>query len=98
MFITSSALFRRGAMTDSTRVNETIAFIKNYTGSNNNVTPVQRQAAAQFCRLQYPKLKLLDFGPYNHEFHTLSSDMSVKQHAAVRPAATPIAPSGVPFS
>lgn len=70
-------------MTDSTRVNETIAFINNYTGSNNNVTPVQRQTAAQFCRQQYPKLKLLDFGPNKHEFHTLSSDMSVKQHASV---------------
>jgi len=66
-------------MTDSTRVNETIAFINNYA----NVTPVQRQTAAQFCRQQYPKLKLLDFGPYKNEFHTLSSAMSVKQHTTV---------------
>ncbi|MBV8186026.1 MAG: hypothetical protein JO339_02190 [Alphaproteobacteria bacterium] len=63
----------------STRVNETIDFI----GTNGNFSPVRRQAVAQFCRTTYPKLSLLDFGPYSSEFHTLSSDMSVKQHATV---------------
>lgn len=66
-------------MTDSTRVNETIAFI------NNNATYplVRRTAVAQFCRATYPKLSLLDFGAYNTEFHTMSGEMSVKQNATV---------------
>lgn len=68
---------------DSTRVNETIAFINN----NPNFPQVRRQAAAQFCRQTYPKLSLLDFGPYSTEFHTLSDQMSVKKHATV-PAGT----------
>lgn len=68
-------------MTDSTRVNETIDFIDTYA----NAPQMRRQAAAQFCRQNYPKLSLFDFGPYNTEFHALSSDMSVKHNATVAP-------------
>jgi hypothetical protein len=64
---------------DSTRVDETIAFINN----NANFPAVRRQAVAQFCRQTYPRLSLLDFGPYHNEFHTLSGEMSVRQHATV---------------
>ena len=46
---------------DSTRIDETIAFINN----NANLRQAQRQAAAQFCRQTYPKLSPLDFGPYS---------------------------------
>ena len=68
---------------DQSRVNETISFINN----NLNFPQVRRQAVAQFCRQTFPKLSLLDFGPYKNEFHALSGEMSVKQHATV-PAGT----------
>jgi hypothetical protein len=64
---------------DSTRINETIAFINN----NNNFPQLRRQAVAQFCRQTYPKLSLVDFGAYKNEFETLSGAMSVEQHATV---------------
>ena len=68
---------------DSTRINETIAFINN----NPNLPVLRRQAVAQFCRAMFPKLSLLDFGPYKTEFQALSGEMSVKTHATV-PAGT----------
>lgn len=64
---------------DSTRVNETIAFIDN----NANFPQARRHAVAQFCRQTYPKLSLLDFGPYSAEFDALSGELSVKLHATV---------------
>jgi hypothetical protein len=63
----------------STRVNETIDFIAN----NPALPPVRRRAVAEFCRRTYPRLSLMDFGPYSSEFHTLSNQMSARQHAAV---------------
>jgi hypothetical protein len=64
---------------DSTRINQTIAFIDN----NNNFSMLRRQAVAQFCRQTYPKLSAFDFGQYRGEFEALSSAMSVKQQATV---------------
>lgn len=68
---------------DNTRVTETIAFIANHAA-----TPQpRRQAVAQLCRQVFPRLGLLDFGPYKAQFEALSGQMSVKQHATV-PAGT----------
>lgn len=68
-------------MTDSSRVNETISFIR-----DNAAFPlVRRTGVAQFCRTTFPRLGLLDFGAYNTEFHALSGGMSVKQNATVAP-------------
>jgi hypothetical protein len=65
---------------DSTRIDETIAFIS----SNNSIKAipmVRRQAVAQFCRQTYPKLSEVDLQSYSTTFHELSREMSVKRHA-----------------